>query len=156
DEERAGSAVARHVALLVDPSRLRRFHLLLAERLKSELGLRVSLMRGRAHLPNPASVDLLLDLERSIYRLRGPRLMDRIDPKELNLPERSSGERCDIVIDLCGNEATGRDQALRLRYDGIAGEAMLVAALANGRMPVIEVEQVDIGTVIARGIASPL
>src|SRR5205823_14549072 len=70
--------LVRHVALLVDPSRLRRIHLKLAQRLANDLGIRVTLVCGRLQHGIPASVDLLLEFERLIYRRSRPCLSDRI------------------------------------------------------------------------------
>src|SRR5882672_4911720 len=100
-------APPRHIALVIDPSRARRFHRELAARLAREAGARVSLMRGRTK-PVPPSIELLFELERLGYRMRGPRSSDRMEFSALEVPEFSP-DPPDLIIDLCGNQepATG-------------------------------------------------
>jgi hypothetical protein len=144
--------VAKDVALLVDPSRLRRIHLKLAQRLANDLGIRVTLICGRLQRGIPASVDLLLEFERLIYRRSRRCLSERIGFKEMRLeelPERS----VDLIIDLCGIEASApKGRVIRVLYDGVAGESVLFGALMAGRMPTIELEEAQTGIILARGI----
>jgi hypothetical protein len=152
--ERASACAVRHLTLLLDPSRMRRIHHELAARLERDMGVRVTVARGRTQPAPPASIDLLLDLERLIYRLRGPRLSDRLALDPRMLAEPSPGDPPDLVVDLCGNApAHGKVRAFRLLYDGVAGESVLIGALVAGRMPTIEIEDARTGEVIARGVA---
>jgi hypothetical protein len=147
-EERHRSV--RHVALILDPARLRRVHGELAARLASEAGVRVTVVRGRAEPTLPTSVDLLLELERLIYRLPGPRLSDRVDFDQLRLDELAADDAPDLIVDLCGDvPASPKGRTLRLLYDGRSGESVLIGALVAGRMPAIEIEEA--GVVVGRG-----
>src|ERR1700731_3763606 len=128
--ERASACAVRHVTLLLDPSRVRRIHHELAAGLERDMGVRVTVARGPTQPAPPASIDLLLDLERLIYRLRGPRLSDRLALDQRMLAEPSSDGRPDLVVDLCGNAPReGKGRAFRLLYDGVAGESVLIGAL---------------------------
>ena len=70
------------------------------------------------------------------------------------LAEPSSDDRPDLIVDLCGNEpGDGKGRTLRVLYDGMAGESVLVGALVAGRMPTIEIADARTGEVIARGVA---
>jgi len=143
----------RHVAFVLDPSRLRGVHRELAARLRRDAGIRVTLVRGRAGNAPPGTVDLLLDLERLVYRLRGPRLGDRLDFAQLALEDLPVGEEPDLVVDLCGDgSAAAKAQSIRLAYDGVCGETALIGALVAGRMPTIELEDARTGIIVGRGV----
>jgi hypothetical protein len=147
---------AAQVALVLDPSRLRRVHGELAARL-TLAGIRVGFVRGRAEQSPPAAVELLLELERLVHRLPASRLSDRIALDQLMLDERPAGQSSDLVFDLCGDEAalpkgTRAGRTIRLTYDGVAGESVLIGALVAGRMPTIELKDAHTGAVLARGV----
>jgi hypothetical protein len=150
---RAADLPVRHVGLLLDPARLCLAHREIAARLIGEAGLDVTFLTGRAQRPSPSSLELLLDLERLVHRITGPRLADRIDWRTLEVPAHSPAESPDLIVDLCGDETaqpTGR--LLRVLYDGMPGESFLIGALVAGRMPTIELEETGTGFVWARGI----
>jgi hypothetical protein len=152
--ERQHYGAVRHVALVLDPLRLRRVHSELARRLIGQAGVRVTFVRGRARQSPPASVDLLLDLERLVHRLPAPRLGDRIELGQLLLEELPADGLPDLVIDFCGDEsAAPKRRTMRLSYDGEASESVLIGALVAGRMPTIELEDAATGIVSARGVA---
>lgn len=147
------TAPARVVALVVDRSRLRRFDVELVSRLRSA-GIRVSVCFGRSRMPLPTSVSLLLEFERLAYRLRGPLLAERASMDDLGPPDLSANGSADLIVDLCDDqEAHGARPALRVLYDGALGEAALIAALVDGRMPAIEIEDSRDHAMLARGIA---
>jgi hypothetical protein len=148
-QEQRDQAV-RRIALAVDPGRLRRVHAELAMRLAGTAT--VHFAAAAAPAPVPGTVDLLLDLERLVYRLRGPRLGDRIEPEAVGFGAPAAGEVADLVIELGGGTAAiPAARTLRLLYDGVADEAAALAALFAGRMPVIEVVEAE-GGVLARGV----
>ena len=147
------AAPIRQVALVVDPTRLRLAHRELAERLAADSTVGVTVIRGRSQPPLPRSAELLLELERTIRRLPGPRLTDRIDLCRLTLADCQAPDRPDLVIDLCGDQAAApRGRSVRVLYDGAPGETALLGALLAGRMPVIEIEQAGTGAILASGI----
>jgi hypothetical protein len=155
--QRGRNQPAMHVALILDPSRLRRVHRELVSRLTLDAGIRVTLVRGRAAQALPAAVDLLLELERLVHRLPASRLSDRIAPDQLMLEERPDGESSDLVLDLCRDEVDSpkgmhEGRTIRLAYDGVAGESALIGALVAGRMPTIELQDARTGAVLARGV----
>jgi hypothetical protein len=148
---RPAASAGRHIALQIDPSRMRRAHHEIATRLAAQ-GARVSLVCGGTKDRLPPAADLLLELERMIYRLRGPRPSDRWPWNERTSSNPSPDGRPDLVFDLSGDGpviAAGR--TIRLLYDGVAGEAGLLGALAAGRMPIIDMEDMEPGVIIARG-----
>jgi hypothetical protein len=141
------AAAVRRVALRIDPSRLCGAHEELARRLR-QAGLHVSLIRGRAHDALPGSARLLLLLERMLHRIPAPRLSDPVDATRLAMT--GDDDAADVVLDFCGDEARGT--ALRVLYDGAAGEATLFGALVSGRMPVIDIEDAATGAILASGV----
>jgi hypothetical protein len=144
-------APIRHVALLVDPSRLRFAHAELARRL-AEGGIRATFTRGRSPQPLPWSAELLLELERMTRRVAGPRLTDRIDVGQLMLTDACPADSPDLVIDLCEDQATRPSaRTVRILYDGTPGETALMGALLAGRMPTIDIEEVETGAILATG-----
>jgi hypothetical protein len=145
----ATAPAVRRVALRIDPSRLCGAHAELARRLR-QAGLHVALIPGRTHDALPGSVPLLLMLERMLYRIPAPRLSDPIDPARL--PVTGDDDAADVVLDFCGDESGGT--ALRVLYDGLAGEAALLGALVAGRMPVIDIEDAATGAILASGVAA--
>jgi hypothetical protein len=142
----------RQVALLVDPSCLRRVHSELARQL-SECGIRTTAIRSRSHHPLPWSARLLLELERVTRRIAGTRLTDEIDFAQLMLTDVCPTDPPDLVIDLCEDRATRPDgRTVRILYDGAPGETALMGALLAGRMPAIDIEEVETGAILACGI----
>jgi hypothetical protein len=144
----------RHVALRVDPSQLRRVHRELATRL-SLAGLRVSFLSGRAQWTLPGSVGLLLQLERLIHRLTGPRLFDALDNALINIAAHASNDLPDLTFDFCsGGEPLRGGRTFRVLYDGTAGDAVLLGAVVAGRMPRIDIADGTTGAIVGTAIAA--
>lgn len=139
------------IELRVDPSRLRRWQLDLAARLEREgVGTVTGLRLGRSS-PLPSCVELLLSLERLVHRLPAPRSSDRVDPSQAVF---DTGDPADWVIDFCSLEDAGHNgRAIRPLYDGVPDESALLAALLDGRVPMVEIADGN-GTVLAQGLAS--
>jgi hypothetical protein len=148
--DRPSGLAGRRIALRVDPSRMRRAHHGIVTRLAGK-GARVSVVFGEMKDRLPPTVELLLELERIIYRLRGPRPSDRWSCNERTSPRPCLDGSADLVIDFCGGEpASTGSRVIRPLFDGAAGEAALFGALAAGRIPLIEMEDVEAGVIIAR------
>lgn len=146
-EQHTGSG--RHIAIIADRNRLRSFHEALAERLRRRPDTRVSMIHESPAAPLPASVDLFLSLEALLARSIGPRLSA---PLQDGIAFEPAIGDADIVIDLCGDAPRG-PKTYAVLFDGTPGEQPLIGALLAGRMPVIEVKDVEAGTVVARGTA---
>src|SRR5262245_51710376 len=118
------------ICLNLDPSRLLRWHLWLAEALAEVPGNEVSCAFAAAHRPLPVSCRLLLELERLIYGLDGGST-DPVEAALRSLPQHPADE-VDVVIDLAGGEPlpAGR-RVLTPLFNGVLGEIGIVAALAN-------------------------
>lgn len=97
----------------------------------------------------PASVRLLLDLERLLKRRMRATLSDALDAA----PAQSDAG-CDLLIDLCGGDACTAARTLRPLYDGAPCELAAIAALLDGAAPLIEIEDVATGEIVAQGLPS--
>ncbi len=91
--------------------------------------------------PLPGAVALLLSFERLIYGLPGEHACDRLEPTAFSAGlagAGAAGRPPDLLLDLSGvPPESGLAPQLRLTYDGDAGEDALIAALLDGRLPVL-------------------
>jgi hypothetical protein len=150
----AADSSGKAIELRIDPSQLRRWHLELIKRIEGErLGRVAGLSAGRAPAV-PTSVDLLLRLEGMLHRPVGPRLSDRIGKEAVERPW-DLVDRPDLVLDFAGDAQPRKGiKTLRPLFDGMSGEAPLVAALLDGRAPLVEIEAVEEASIVARGLPS--
>ncbi|WP_336487908.1 glucosamine inositolphosphorylceramide transferase family protein [Methylobacterium nigriterrae] len=133
-------------ALLVDQSRLRRWHVDLAVRLSGRGA--PALLATADGAPLPSSVDLILSLEQLVRRLPGPRPSDRVEPLETAADPRP-GRVLDLSV-----AGSGGPGALRLLYDGVPDEAALFGALLAGRTPLLEIAEAGSARVLGRALPS--
>src|ERR671919_552626 len=94
------------ICLYLDPSRVMRWHLWLAQALTERPDWTVSLCYSATSHPLPRSCILALALERAIYGLREKAATDRIDSATHIFPTVDShGGRgsVDVLIDLAGH-----------------------------------------------------
>ena len=137
--------VVHQVTMVLDPKSSRAVHGEIAARLR-QTGIAVSFAQAAAPYEIPSSVELLLTLERMVTRGRGE-LATKRAPGALDLPPASHTP--DLTLDFTGNAApSGR--ALRLTYDGVAGERGLMGALLAGRMPSVAFEDVATGVIVSQ------
>jgi hypothetical protein len=132
--------IASRIELRLPRSCVRRWHMLLAERLKSEEGAVSTVASERTSALLPATVEWLLTLERLLTHSVRFRMSDRVDFAG-GCGDPDQGYR-DLGIDLCGDaEAAVGSPSLRPLFDGMAGDAAIFSALLAGRSPIIEIEQ---------------
>lgn len=131
------------ICLYLDPSRVFRWHLWLAEALAGVPGYEVSAVFAAESRPLPRSCALLFELERLVYRLNKH---NAVDPAGAQLGNaiRTAGDRTggfDVVVDFAG-EGTSLPpctRALLPCFDGIPGEIGLISALADRKPLLVEV-----------------
>jgi hypothetical protein len=134
------------VAIVIDPRSVRKAHGEIAQRLRNA-GLDVWFQAASQPSHVPASVELLLRLERMLTRASG-RLGEKPD-SSLFTGAGASGN-ADLTLDFSGSAmSTGR--TLRVLYDGVAGEDALMGALFAGRMPSIEFFDAASGAIVSCG-----
>src|SRR5579883_939826 len=93
------------ICLLVDPSRILRWHLWLADALSELPGCEVSLAFTQANIPLAPSVELILEIEGLLYGYHHERAMDRMDVlpgAKYRCVNASRGAKFDITVDLAG------------------------------------------------------
>jgi hypothetical protein len=130
DRWRSGwNSVLIKVAVIL-PRRTRRWHQLLVDRLL-RAGYDVSIATGQG-TTWPATMDLALALERKVLR-RGTSLSAPTD-----IPTRTSVGGPDLCIALADDPGPTFSPTLRIAFDG-GDDHAAVAALADGRLPNIEV-----------------
>lgn len=144
----------RRLTVRLGRESLRGWHIRLLDRLgqRTECRIRVALAEGAEGLP--PNVERLFRMEAAIHGLPRPGLATAAEPVALAayLATPRAGEP-DLVLDLCGTFAQSPDGAgetWRLDFDGVPGEAGLLAALFSGRAPVAALRGAD-GEPIAVG-----
>src|ERR1043165_1872612 len=133
------------LTLRLDPKRLRRWHVGLAERLARRAGTQVSVEWHESGEPLPGAVALLFMLERLIYGLSPG---DEAEATVHDFARLPAAQDADRVLDFTGTAADAN--AWHVRFDGIAGEAAALAALVQSRTPVVSIAGTS-GAVVARG-----
>jgi hypothetical protein len=139
------------LALRLDPNRLRRWHAQLAERLARRADTQVTVVWSAPAVPLPAAANLLMTLERLIYRVGGDDVTLPATPHDLARFVRQDEAAADLVIDFTASAAAAGMRTWRVTFDGTMDEAAALAALAQSRTPVVAVTDVANGADIARG-----
>jgi hypothetical protein len=139
--------VGMRICLYLDPSRVFRWHLWLAEALTAVAGFQVCSVFAPASHPLPRSCALLFELERLVYGLAyGLRGGNAIDPagevmrgatNTLNEDKEPFG----AVIDLAGSGCPlpECERILTPCFNGITGEIGVIAGLVRGQELLVEV-----------------
>jgi len=130
------------ICLYLDRSRVLHWHEWLAEALAALPGCTAQVAFAPESRPLPWSCALLFELERLVYRLKG---RNAIDPASAPVPNgiATAGDDAtafDIVVDLAGGDTPlppGK-RILYPRFNGIAGEIGLIAALADKEPLLVE------------------
>ena len=118
------------LTLRLDPNRLRRWHLRLAERLARRRDTQVGVEWGAGAEPLPGAVALLFSLERLIYGLPPGDEMAAA-PGEL-ARFAASADAADLVLDFTNAPPRAGTRTWRVTFDG-GDEAAALAALADKR-----------------------
>ncbi|WP_338696893.1 hypothetical protein V5279_10045 [Bradyrhizobium sp. 26S5] len=125
------------VCLHLDPSRLLRWHLWLAEALAKNPRNEVSCTFGSDRHPMPQICRWLLELERLVYGVRGDCATDSIPAALRALPPPTTTP--DVVINLSGETPVTRARrVLTPLFNGVPGEIGVMAALTNGEDLLVE------------------
>jgi hypothetical protein len=142
------------LVLRLDPKRLRRWHLALADTLAGRAGTQVSIVWNPNAEPLPSAVPLLFALERLVYGLPAD---DTASVTPANLARYDGAfDAPDLVLDFTAETAqSGRNdvRTWRVTFDGVADETGALAALVNGRTPVVAVSDAATGAEIVSGHA---
>ncbi|MCJ2033937.1 formyl transferase [Methylobacterium sp. J-068] len=116
----------------------RRWHLRLIERIVRQSGMPVSVEATPGPGALPSNAALLFRLEAMLRRLPANGPSAPIARTELDAVTVRDGALPDLILDLCGDVEGGPNARVwRVAYDGVPGEAALLAALLAGRMPIV-------------------
>ena len=141
------------LTLRLNPRRLRRWHLNLADTLAGRAGLRVCIEWNPDGELLPTAVTLLFALERLVYGLPADHTMSAAPADFARFS--TAPETPDLVLDLTagGSQAAKNDAARtwRITFNGVADESVALAALMHWGTPVVAVADAATGAVIASG-----
>ena len=129
--------------IFVNPSRLRRWHLTLAEK-ATAAGHRVALAFAEGGPTLPMTLSALMGFERLVYGIPGGRASERLAFDHFAGLTGVMAD-ADAVLDLTTIGAAyapdhARTHRLRLLFDGVPDERAAIQAVANGRQPHLSVE----------------
>lgn len=136
------------LTLRLDPNRLRRWHLRLAERLARRPDTRVGVEWSAGAEPLPGAVALLFSLERLIYGL-SPGDEMTMAPGEF-ARYAVLADAPDVVLDFTNAAARGGTRTWRITFDG-GDEIAALAALTARRTPIVAVADAESGAGISGG-----
>jgi hypothetical protein len=138
------------LVLRLDPTRLRHWHVHLAERIARRTDTQVSVEWSPGAAPLPSAVSLLLALERLIYRPPIDDITAAAGVQDFATFQTTPGH-ADLVLDFSAGEPRPETKTWRLTFDGIADERAALAALTQWRTPVVRIVDAVSGAVIIAG-----
>ncbi len=124
-----------HICLRLDPGRLLRWHVWLAQELRAIEGARLHIVADSAP-PWPLGMAALLALEQVLHG--GAHGCNIVAPDALPAPPVAECAHADMTISLTG-KGLGGDGIVVPLFDRGAGEAAALGAVLEGRAPVLEV-----------------
>jgi hypothetical protein len=134
------------VALAVGAGDMRAVHQEIARRLRSA-GITMFLTQAAPNGGVPSSVERVFAVERLVAGARAI-LAEKRTIASLSLPETG---HADLTVDFSGH-AEPRGRTLRILYDGVTGEAALMAAVFTGRMPSLALQDTATGEIVSNGV----
>jgi hypothetical protein len=138
------------LVLRLDPTRLRRSHVHLAERIAQRTDMQVSVEWGPGAEPLPSAISVLFALERMIYRLPAGDITSTACVQDFAKFQTTPGQ-ADLVLDFTASEPPSGIKTWRLTFDGIADEKAALAALTQWRTPVVRIVDAVTGAAIVAG-----
>jgi len=130
-----------HIALILDASRLWRWHLTLVDLLSARADTRVSVAFSPVQRPLDPAVGLVLMLEASITKRAGVQPFEVLRPAAFDRWYRETQDACDLVIDLAALELgeNPRTRTLVPLYNGVAGGSAFWSAILDGKAPFLSI-----------------
>lgn len=143
-----------HICVRLDENWVRRWHISLLERLDALPGITLSVRIGSGMDMPPSAVEAMFQLEATLHRLNGLGSIARVPLSALAAFRhgdggQGTGTQPDLLLDLTGEETTADITVWRVSYNGLAGEAGLIALIMDGQTPVAEITEG--GRIIATG-----
>jgi hypothetical protein len=139
------------VIVRLDPSRLRRWHLRLVNRLAQHPQTQLAVEWRTTAEEIPSAVPLLFALERLIYGLPCDDAVMAAAADDFTRFLAVGEEPADVVLDFTASRPRREERTWQVTFDGFSGEAAALAALVQGRTPVVAVVDAATGVEIAAG-----
>ncbi|ALN74862.1 hypothetical protein [Aureimonas sp. AU20] len=137
------------IVVHVNETDLRRWHVLLLERLAALPSCTVRLALSDAPSRAPDGIEALFRLESVVHGLPAPRLSARLGPAERPVFPAPEPTPPDLDIDLWGGAAPEGSRLWRLAFNGAAGEIGLLSAILADET--ILAELIEDGRSLAQG-----
>ena len=134
--------------LRLDPNRLRRWHVRLADRLARRPDTQVGVEWSAGAEPLPVAVGLLVTLERLVYGLPSG---DETTAAAAELGRFATADRADLVLDFTDTPPRAGTRTWRVTFDGAADETALLGALIEKRTPIVAIRDAATGAAIVSG-----
>lgn len=135
--------------LNIDASPLRRWHLLLGDRLRSIPSVDLSILLPGADPADPSGLGPLFRVEGLLHGLRPDSLFATASREDVAASIARPGVAADLMLDLGVGATAVPGRRWTLHFDDEAGEGGLVTALLAGRMPLVELK--EDGELVAAG-----
>lgn len=138
------------LVLRLDPTRVRRWHVHLAERIARRADTQVSIAWSPGAGSLPSAVSMLLALERLVYRIPADDITAAAGVQDFERFQTAT-ETADLVLDFTAGEPRPGIKTWRLTFDGTADESAALAALTQWRTPVVQIVDAVTAAVIVAG-----
>ena len=135
------------INLILDSSRLWRWHLILIGQLEAETGTRVAVSFAPVQRPIETAVSLALMLEATLAKRSEPHPFDVMKPGDFDKWFAEAVLTCDLVIDLASLELADDPRARTLvpLYDGVPGGSAFWSAVLDGDAPFLSLHDSTYG-----------
>ncbi|MEQ1697050.1 MAG: hypothetical protein ABL901_14535 [Hyphomicrobiaceae bacterium] len=142
------------ITLMLDVSRLWRWHLILIEQLAVTPGTRVAVVFSPVQRPVETAVSLALMLEATLSKRPGPQPFDAMKAGDFDTWFSETTPVCDLVIDLASLELADDPHARTLipLYNGVPGGSAFWSAVLEGAAPFLSLHDSTYGVL---GIGQP-
>ncbi len=135
------------ITLILDASRLWRWHLTLIQQLEAASGTRVAVAFSPVQRPLEVAVALALVLEATLTKRSGPHPFDVLKPGDFDRWFTEPVQACDLVIDLASLELTDDPRARTLvpLYNGVPGGSAFWSTVLDGAAPFLSLHDSTYG-----------
>ena len=135
------------ITLILDASRLWRWHLTLIDQLEAGAGTRVSVAFSPVQRPLDTAVGMALLLEATLAKRSVPHPFDAMKPGDFDKWFSETIQACDLVIDLASLELADDPHARTLipLYNGVPGGSAFWSAVLDGSAPFLSLHDSTYG-----------
>lgn len=137
--------------LRLDPTRLRRWHLRLVDRLTTRAGIELGIQWAVIGEKLPSALPLLFALERLVYRLPADGIAAEAEASDLASFVDTQKVKADLVLDFTGGMPRDGERTWHITFDGAPSEMAALAAIAEWRTPVVAIKDASTGAEIVTG-----